>query len=197
MVKNNRSILSMLQRSMKGLCAIKTFNSKRHQQTWKKSKPRLSQESWTWWVKPPLGTKVSHKKQGAKRVFTPPLPLLPARGLLSTKADLLTGFGKAYLDYSKTMDWFSYSSIPGEKESQLLLQIFIASSSDLRVRLGDIFFLAQSLSPDLDSTGKRLFAMRPCKEGSLISITASLLCTRYLVAIPRKGPLPSYLFLFH
>lgn len=152
----------MLQRSMKGLCAIKTFNSKRHQQTWKKSKPRLSQESWTWWVKPPLGTKVSHKKQGAKRVFTPPLPLLPARGLLSTKADLLTGFGKAYLDYSKTMDWFSYSSIPGEKESQLLLQIFIASSSDLRVRLGDIFFLAQSLSPDLDSTGKRLFARRPC-----------------------------------
>ncbi|KAK4840077.1 hypothetical protein QYF36_027194 [Acer negundo] len=114
-----------------------------------------------------------------------------ARGLLSTKADLLTGFGKAYLDYSKTMDWFSYSSIPGEKESQLLLQIFIASSSDLRVRLGDIFFLAQSLSPDLDSTGKILFAMRPCKEGSLISITASLLCTRYLVAIPRKGPLPT------
>lgn len=145
-----------------------------------------------------MGTKVSHKKQGAKRVFTPPLPLLPTRGLLSTKADLLTGFGKAYLDYSKTMDWFfSYSSIPGEKESQLLLQIFIASSSDLRVRLGDIFFLAQSLSPDLDSTGKRLFAMRPCKEGSLISITASLLCTRNLVAIPRKGPLSSYLFLFH
>lgn len=60
--KSVRSILSMLQRSMKGLCAIKTFNSKRHQQTWKKSKPRLSQESWTWWVKPPLGTKVSHKQ---------------------------------------------------------------------------------------------------------------------------------------
>ncbi|NP_064098.1 orf108b (mitochondrion) [Beta vulgaris subsp. vulgaris] len=31
----------------KGLCARKTFNSKRHQETWKKSKPRLSQESWT------------------------------------------------------------------------------------------------------------------------------------------------------
>lgn len=50
------------------------------------------------------------KKQGAKRVFTPPLSLLPARGLLSTKADLKTGFGKAYLDYSKTMDWFQFNS---------------------------------------------------------------------------------------
>lgn len=67
-------------------------------------------------VKPPLSTKVSHKKRRANRVFTPPLPLLPARGLLSTKADLLTGFGKAYLYYSKTIDWFSYSSLPGEKE---------------------------------------------------------------------------------
>jgi len=34
-----------------------------------------------------------------------------------------SGFGKAYLDFSKTMDWFSYSSIPGEKESPLLLPI--------------------------------------------------------------------------
>jgi len=89
---------------------------------------------------------------------------------LSTKAD---DFGKAYLDYSKTMDWFSYSSIPGEKKSLLLLPIFIASSSDLRVRLGDIFFLAQSLSPDLDSTGKRLFAMRPCREDSYYALALS------------------------
>jgi hypothetical protein len=57
-------------------------------------------------------------------------------------------------------DWFSYSSIPGEKESALLLPIFIASSSDLRVRLGNIFFLAQSLSPDLDSTGKKNHRVR-------------------------------------
>ncbi|GMY26874.1 cytochrome c biogenesis CcmF C-terminal-like mitochondrial protein [Fagus crenata] len=57
-------------------------------------------------------------------------------------------------------DWFSYSSIPGEKESALLLTIFIASSSHLRVRLGNIFFLAQSLSPDLDSTGKKNYRVR-------------------------------------
>ena len=79
----------------------------------------------------------------------------------------------------------------GKKERPLLIPIWMASSSDLRVRLGDIFFLAQSLSPDLDSTGKTLFAMRPCKEGSLISITASLLCTRNLVAIPGLCPVIS------
>lgn len=82
----------------------------------------------------------------------------------------------------------------GKKEKKELL---FSSSSDLRVRLGDLFFHAQSLSPDLDSTGKTLFAMRPCKEGSWISITASFLCTRYLVAIPRKRPLPSSFFFFH
>jgi hypothetical protein len=27
-----------------------------------------------------------------------------------------SGFGKAYLDYSKTIDWFSYRKIPDEKE---------------------------------------------------------------------------------
>ena len=41
-----------------------------------------------------------------------------------------------------------------------LLPIFIASTSDLRVRLGDIFFLARSLSPDLDSTGKKNYRVR-------------------------------------
>lgn len=113
----SRSILSMLQRSMNEramLCAIKTFNSKRHQQTWKKSKPRLEQESWTLWVK--LVRRSAIKK---RRVFTPPLPLLPARGLLSTKADLLTGFGMplAVLFEDNGLVLLQF----GKKESPLLL----------------------------------------------------------------------------
>lgn len=69
-------------------------------------------------------------------------------------------------------------------ESALLLPIFIASSSDLRVRLGDnIFFLAQSLSPDLDSTGKKNYRVRV--EGKPRSYRTSILIG-FVGLIPMK-----------